>query len=135
MKILILITFFISSTVFACRPMMVSCPEKTESFDKERINSLENKVSTYQRLMDKFMVRPDGTHSCFNNHFASFYISSLQEEMKKNEKVCMNYREAITNAVNGLINPDSDENKAVPKKYRGELKKLSQEIKEALKDI
>lgn len=135
MKTLILGLLFSTSTL-ACQYAEISCAKPTASFDLKKVQGLEEKVERYHNLLSIHSHPKSEWNSCFNNSFALTNLRHLKKDMKKNGKVCMEYRWRIVASVKSLINPSSLENRSVENEaVKAKLEYLAEEIESEAKDI
>jgi hypothetical protein len=126
----------ISNSALACKPApMPECKQRNLIINSKKYAGLMKLVEEYQSVLSGNIVLPQERTSCFDNHFAISFGAQLQEELRSHgNRTCGESLARVKQAVQGLIDPESEENKSVPdKKIRLSLAKLASQISREIK--
>lgn len=129
---------FISLSAEACKPAPLSRPEcsaPSVKVDYKAYLKLLKGIQNYQKRLSGGIIRPQGTHSCFDNHFAVHYGLEFKRFMDDNKRLaCRQQLEVVKRSFIDLISLDSEEFRAVrnvgyQKDLRERAVKIEAEIK------
>lgn len=139
-----ILLIFLSSPVWACRPM----PLEQECARNQRIKlemktykGLSKNVGIFQTKLDRYLdkafkVNPDrrGLTSCFNNHFSEYYLKGIQQFAKSNKGYfCSTHLPLLYYSIDQMTSRTSLEvKKIVNEKAKMDLLNQAMNISEAL---
>lgn len=147
MKLLLitLLTFTAPALALACKPAAVpNCKQADRVLLRApTLKKLEAKVATFQQQLTAALNQAKenndgdwGRSSCFNNQFAGYYIGGAKAYAAKHKKLfCPKYLDSIDASVKRLIDPQSEEWKALPAEAIAQLKPLAAEVQAALDEF
>ena len=108
---------FISLSVQACKPAPLSRPEcigPNVKIDYKAYLELLKDIQNYQKRLTGGIIRPQETHSCFDNHFAVHYGLEFKRFLDANKRLaCSQQLNVVKGSFERLISPDSEEFRAV----------------------
>lgn len=128
-----LILFTINA--WACKPSpLPECKKRHSYVDQHKFEGLSELVKTYQGILTKTLKRPQVLSSCFNNHFAVFYVNQFREELKEHKgKTCEDQIERVRNEINKLVDKKSEEFKTISNTSdKKHLKREAKKVKIAM---
>lgn len=132
---------FISFSAEACKPAPLARPECVSSdvkIDFKAYLELLKSIQNYQKRLSAGIIRPQGTHSCFDNHFAVHYGMELKRFMDDNKRLaCRQQLEVVKGTFRHLISIDTEEFRAVrnegyQKDLRDRAAKIAPQIEKLL---
>lgn len=131
---------FISSSAEACKPAPLSRPEcvaPSVKVDYQAYVKLLKDIQNYQKRLSGGIIRPQGTHSCFDNHFAVHYGMEFKRFMDDNKRlVCRQQLEVVKGSFKDLISQESEEFRAVRNEgFKKDLRERSIKIEAEIKSL
>lgn len=135
MKAIVLLAFlFTGQVALACKPVALpECDKSDTRLDLKLFGEVHELVKKYQELRDQHLVRPKRVTSCFDNHFATHYLSQISSKLTHSDGLaCKGQLNFAKNHVKNLIDQNSQENLGVKNQAkRAELKELAVKIEKA----
>lgn len=150
-----LFALFFSLSALACKPAPLSTCERAEILLRvPAFEKLEAATQEFQKSLTEAILASDtappkdgrppqkigaeqGRTSCFNNHFATFYLGQISKFAKERKNyICHAHLDFIDGLVKQLIDPNTLERKAVTlSKDQEKLKKLAEKTRNALDEF
>ncbi len=150
-----LFALLFSLSALACKPAPLSSCEKAEILLRvHAFEKLQAATQEFQKSLTEAILASDaavskdekspqkigpesGRTSCFNNHFATFYLGQISTFAKERKNyICHAHLDFIDGLVKQLIDPKTLERKSVtlPKEQK-KLKKLAEKTRNALDEF